>query len=48
VLEVIIEAADTYSNRYGGRAITGVSNQQLEDLRRWVGNSQRWFFKDEG
>lgn len=42
-LSIIIDAADTYSTRYGGGGIYGVSPIELEDLRRWVATSERWF-----
>jgi hypothetical protein len=42
-LSIIIDAAETYSTRYGGGGIYGVSPSELEDLRRWVNASERWF-----
>jgi hypothetical protein len=42
-LSVIIDAAETYSTRYGGDGIYGVSPSELDDLRRWVEASERWF-----
>jgi hypothetical protein len=42
-LSIIIDAADTYSTRYGGTGIDGVSPSELEDLRRWVDAAERWF-----
>jgi hypothetical protein len=42
-LSIIIDAADTYSTRSGGQGIDSVSKPQLEDLRRWVAASERWF-----
>jgi hypothetical protein len=42
-LSIIIDAAETYSTRYGGGGIYGVSPSELEDLRRWVTASERWF-----
>jgi hypothetical protein len=42
-LSIILDAADTYSTRYGGTGIPGVSPSELEDLHRWVDASERWF-----
>jgi len=42
-LSIIIDAAETYSTRYGGGGIYGVSPTELDDLRRWVDASERWF-----
>lgn len=42
-LRIIIYAAETYSTRYGGGGIYGVSPSELDDLRRWVASSERWF-----
>ena len=42
-LSTIIDAAGTYSTRYGGTGIPGISRSELEDLRRWVAASERWF-----
>jgi len=42
-LSIIIDAAGTYSTRYGGGGIYGVSPTDLEDLHRWVATSERWF-----
>ncbi len=42
-LGIIIAATDTYSTRDGGKGLYRVSPSELEDLRRWVAASERWF-----
>jgi hypothetical protein len=42
-LRIIVDAAETYSTRYDGGGIYRVSPAELEDLRRWVAASERWF-----